>query len=64
MSLIRQKASKSVERNSLSIKLILVNKKGDVLDESEAWQALVDCFKKHPTLDVHQAEIGPNKDGE
>jgi hypothetical protein len=63
MNLFRSSKGKSVERTSLIIKLKLVNKKGDTLDEGDAWQALVDCFKKHPTLDVFQAEISPDKDG-
>lgn len=52
--------SKSIERKSLLIKLKLVNKHGERLDEQDAWQALVDAFKKHPDLDVYQAEVFPD----
>jgi hypothetical protein len=62
MSNLRATHSKSIERDSLKITLRLVSKQGDVLDEQVAWQALIDCFLKHPSLDVFQAEISPDKD--
>jgi hypothetical protein len=59
--MLRSSKSRSVERPSLLIKLKIVNKTGATLDEQDAWQALVDAFKNHPTLDVFQAEVSPNK---
>lgn len=56
------KGSRAPKRTSLLIQLKLVSKTGEQIDEQDAWQALVDCFAKHPLVDVFQAEIRPNKD--
>jgi hypothetical protein len=44
------------------VRVRVVNKKGYTLDEQEIWQALIDCFSKHPYLDVSQAAVFPDKD--
>jgi len=62
MSLLRSTKSKSIERPSLIVKLKIISKKDRTIDEQETWQALVDCFKNHPELDVFQAEIIPDYD--
>lgn len=56
------KGSRAPKRISLLIQLKLVSKTGEPIDEQDAWQQLIDCFTKHPTLAVFQAEIGPNRD--
>lgn len=61
--MIRSQNSATAERNSLKIELRLVSKKNKILDEEEAWNALIDCFKNHPTLEVYQALVSPDKEG-
>jgi hypothetical protein len=53
--------SKIPQRPSLLVQLRLIKRSGAALDEEEAWTALIDAFRLHPTLDVYQAEIAPDK---
>jgi hypothetical protein len=62
MSLFRSKSVNSLDRPSLLIQLRLTDKKNDPIDQSDAWQALIDAFKDHPYLEVYQAEIRAFKD--
>ena len=61
MSLLRSKSNTANVRPSLLVTLKIINKNGDVLDETEAWLALHEAFKNHPTLAVKSAEIAPDK---
>jgi hypothetical protein len=61
MASLRSADLKTNQRPSLLIGLKLVTRDGRPLDEQEAWNALIDCFRHHPTLDVYQAEIKPDK---
>lgn len=65
MSLIskKPKGTKSIERTSLLVGLKIISRANEALDETEVWNALVDAFRKHPTLDVYQAIIAPDLDG-
>lgn len=54
------KGSRAPKRTSLLVQLRLVSRSGEIIDEQDAWQALVDAFAKHPTIDVFQAETRPN----
>lgn len=60
---IKRKESLSVQRPSLLVTLKLSDKTGSVLDESKAWDALVSAFANHPTLEIQQAEISPDREG-
>jgi hypothetical protein len=48
------------ERRGLKINLRVISRQDGPIDDEEVWQALVDAFRNHPTLDVYQAEIGPD----
>jgi len=65
MSLLRTTNVSPVnERPSVLVELKLRTKNGEVLDAEVAFKALVAAFKNHPTLEVYQAKISPDKDSE
>jgi len=65
MSLLRTTNVSPVnERPSVLVELKLHTKNGEVLDAEVAFKALVAAFKSHPTLEVYQAKISPDKDSE
>ncbi len=62
MSLFKTKGNNHVnERPSLLITLKLINKKGEPIDETEAWLILHEAFKSHPLYSVQSALISPDK---
>lgn len=64
MSIFRSTKGQAKERPSLLIQLKLVQKQGQPLDPSEAWQELLIAFKGHPTLEVFQARVAPDKESD
>ena len=64
MNLFRDSKTQGASRPSVLVNLRMVDKKGEPLDPSTAWEALKIAFKDHPTLDIFQATVSPDKEAE